>query len=423
MSTRVEQGVAASRPGLHATPGRAPACGARTRAAGWCLGLAMANGRCRIHGGASTGPRSAAGLARMVAAKTTHGRFAMSGAPERLAQRFVWTFMARAGLTAEATMLREYLPGGMAARLDSAPEELMPPKHPSQVAFEALAPLTPRTGLPLGLGRRARRARARLGVGGGVADGAAVARRGRAAERLVTQAETAAQAPWRAAIVAARELKHAVQEARGRMGEVRNDPICGVAMRAAGDRTRGVRNDPIRGTAVGAEGRTRGSRNDPIGGTAVGAMGQSRDPRNDPICGTAVAAAGRTQGSSDDPIGGTAVGAMGQSRDPRNDPICGSAMEGDGRTRGSSNDPICGTAVPVPAAGAPLDARVDALAERLAGETAGWAPGSPGLGEALARELEKRRLRAAAGLRGNDPVRGDAADAGVAGRARVAPAR
>ena len=87
---------------------RAPSCGARTRAGGSCLGLAMASGRCRLHGGASTGPRTAVGLARMVAAKTTHGRTAMSGAPQRLAQRCVRTFNARARLTAEATELRAY---------------------------------------------------------------------------------------------------------------------------------------------------------------------------------------------------------------------------------------------------------------------------------------------------------------------------
>jgi hypothetical protein len=34
----------------------------------------MPAGRCRIHGGASTGPRTAAGLERMRTAKTTHGQ-------------------------------------------------------------------------------------------------------------------------------------------------------------------------------------------------------------------------------------------------------------------------------------------------------------------------------------------------------------
>ncbi len=384
MSASVELGVPASRPLSRASPGRAPACGARTRAGSACLGLAMASGRCRIHGGASTGPRTAAGLARMVAAKTTHGRFAMSGAPQRLAQRFVWTFMTRAGLTAEATMLQAYLPAGMAARLDSAPDELLPPKHPSQVAFEALARSPPGTCLSLGLGRRARVARARLGVGGGV-DGAAVVLRGRAAERLATRAETAAQAPWRAAIVAARALKCAVQEARGQMGAVRNDPMGGMAVGAAGGQRRGVRNDPIGGMVVGAvEGQTRRVRNDPIGGMAVGAAGgQSRGVRNDPIGGMVVgAASGQRRRVRNDPIGGMAVGAW--------------------------------------APAAPLETRVGVLAERRAGESASWAPGSPGLRQSLAREVEKRRLRAEVGVPRNDPVGGNTQGAHASGTVRPA---
>ena len=84
------------------------------------------------------------------------------------------------------------------------------------------------------------------------------------------------------------------------------------------------------------------------------------------------------------------------------------------------NDPICGVAVRARAAGAPLDVRVDVLAERRAGETTEWALGSSGLREARARGSEKRRLRAEEGLRGNDPIRGKAAGAGAGDGARVA---
>ncbi len=48
-------------------------CGARTRQGGSCGQLAMTNGRCRFHGGLSTGPRTAEGLERIRAAKTVHG--------------------------------------------------------------------------------------------------------------------------------------------------------------------------------------------------------------------------------------------------------------------------------------------------------------------------------------------------------------
>jgi hypothetical protein len=262
----------------------------------------------------------------MVAAKTTHGRYAMRGAPNRLAQRSVRTLIQRVALTDKAMLLRTHLPAGMAARLDSAPEELRSPKHPSQVAFEALHAATPGNCLSLGLGmlglgmgRRARAARARLGAGGAAADGAAaVAVRGRQTERLAAQAEAAAQAPWRAAIAAAREAKRAAWAARR-------------AAREARGQTRNARNDPTRGAAVRC---------------------QTSNPRNDPMRGAAVV-----------------------------------------RARGAG-------------AGAPLDARVDAPAGWQAGETVGRAPGSPGLGEALAREVMARRLRAELALRGNDPTRG-----------------
>ena len=48
-------------------------CGARTRSGSPCRNMPMRNGRCRMHGGASTGPRTAEGLARWRAAVTIHG--------------------------------------------------------------------------------------------------------------------------------------------------------------------------------------------------------------------------------------------------------------------------------------------------------------------------------------------------------------
>ncbi|MGH1570274.1 HGGxSTG domain-containing protein [Methylobacterium sp. P31] len=49
-------------------------CGAKTRAGGFCQCPAMPNGRCRKHGGASTGARTAEGLQRVRTATLTHGR-------------------------------------------------------------------------------------------------------------------------------------------------------------------------------------------------------------------------------------------------------------------------------------------------------------------------------------------------------------
>ncbi len=51
----------------------APRCSARTRAGGCCRQPAMRNGRCRMHGGLSTGPRTAEGRVRCAAARRTHG--------------------------------------------------------------------------------------------------------------------------------------------------------------------------------------------------------------------------------------------------------------------------------------------------------------------------------------------------------------
>ncbi len=54
-------------------PTASPRCGARTRAGGACLQPAMANGRCRLHGGKNTGACSKAGMDRIRAAATKHG--------------------------------------------------------------------------------------------------------------------------------------------------------------------------------------------------------------------------------------------------------------------------------------------------------------------------------------------------------------
>jgi len=51
----------------------APRCGAHTRSGGSCRQPAMANGRCRLHGGLSTGPRTPAGLACSRRARWKHG--------------------------------------------------------------------------------------------------------------------------------------------------------------------------------------------------------------------------------------------------------------------------------------------------------------------------------------------------------------
>src|SRR5262245_39860267 len=51
----------------------APRCCAQTRSQGACRQPAMANGRCRLHGGMSTGPRTPEGRERCRRARLTHG--------------------------------------------------------------------------------------------------------------------------------------------------------------------------------------------------------------------------------------------------------------------------------------------------------------------------------------------------------------
>jgi hypothetical protein len=72
---------------LHGNPpgnlASAPRCGARTRGGAPCKNAAMANGRCRMHGGLSTGARTAAGRERCRMANFRHGRFTMEAKEKR----------------------------------------------------------------------------------------------------------------------------------------------------------------------------------------------------------------------------------------------------------------------------------------------------------------------------------------------------
>lgn len=58
-------------------------CGAKTRAGGLCKAPAMANGRCRVHGGKSTGPKNQAGNTNA----KTHGIYSRFLSDD---ERYVW---------------------------------------------------------------------------------------------------------------------------------------------------------------------------------------------------------------------------------------------------------------------------------------------------------------------------------------------
>lgn len=88
-------------------PGRR--CGARTRRRRSCANPAMPNGRCRLHGGKSTGPRTSEGRNRAAKGNWKHGRHSRAQNPLKLAERLidlaVWTLRqearGRKGLPAE----------------------------------------------------------------------------------------------------------------------------------------------------------------------------------------------------------------------------------------------------------------------------------------------------------------------------------
>ena len=62
---------------------KAPRCGAKTRRGTACQCPAMRNGRCRRHGGLSTGPKTPEGLERIRRAATKHGRYSRAAKAER----------------------------------------------------------------------------------------------------------------------------------------------------------------------------------------------------------------------------------------------------------------------------------------------------------------------------------------------------
>src|SRR6266849_2083547 len=62
---------------------KAARCGAKTRRGTACQCPAMSNGRCRLHGGLSTGPKTAEGVERIRRAVTKHGRYSSAAKAER----------------------------------------------------------------------------------------------------------------------------------------------------------------------------------------------------------------------------------------------------------------------------------------------------------------------------------------------------
>src|ERR1022692_4001481 len=65
----------------------APRCGAKNRRGTPCQCPAMPNGRCRLHGGLSTGAKTAEGIERIRRAVTKHGRYSAAAKAEQAEYR------------------------------------------------------------------------------------------------------------------------------------------------------------------------------------------------------------------------------------------------------------------------------------------------------------------------------------------------
>src|SRR5208283_5618677 len=193
----------------------------------------MANGRCRMHGGKSTGVRTPKGLASLARAHTKHGNH---GAAARLQHRAQRTMISRHLVMAAAMLLRPYLPRELRERIAAGmPELASPPLHvwkpvaknqdmaSCRACHRALDPVV----VP---GAAARDARGRF-----------VARVrpalwGRKAEREAARAERAMLAPWRVGIKRARLIKRLLMNQK----RAARDAARGEGERAAAARRAGA---------------------------------------------------------------------------------------------------------------------------------------------------------------------------------------
>jgi len=136
----------------------------------------------------------------LAAARTRYGRH---GAAKRALRRHHRMFVERTGLWAEAAALWPCLSPDLRARLDRGPAELGAPVHPSRAAGAPVAgTVAGDAGLRVVGAVVGRDARGRFAAGSRVVVPGRVLR-GRAAERVIAQAEAAALAPWKTGIARA----------------------------------------------------------------------------------------------------------------------------------------------------------------------------------------------------------------------------
>ena len=177
-------------------PNLAPRCGAKARTTGCrCRAPAMPNGRCRMHGGKSTGPRTPKGFADLAEARTKHGLYTAAARATYCYRRKLAT---RTRTVVAVLQLRACLPSELEARIAQGPYELVPPPRPDAAPVAGNQDNTPCN--------VARTAPARDANGRFLAR-ARPAPTGRQAEREAARQERAMLAPWRAGIKRARLIK------------------------------------------------------------------------------------------------------------------------------------------------------------------------------------------------------------------------
>ena len=229
-------------------PNLAPRCGAKARTTGLaglaCRAPAMPNGRCRMHGGRSTGPRTPDGFANLARARTTHGLYAQSGpdAELRAEIRHARIVNRRARLNGVAFDYLPWLPPALAARLraDTA-TELQAPIYYARLKAAPAATPNPQapTNTPCNLQPPVHNPVLRRDARGRFAARPKPAMRGRKAELEAARQERERLAPWRAGIKEARLIKrllmHQAQTARrANRAHSTHAPSHGAAPRRAG---------------------------------------------------------------------------------------------------------------------------------------------------------------------------------------------
>jgi hypothetical protein len=105
-----------------------------------CCSSAMANGRCRMHGGTSIGPRSAAGLANLTKAHTIHGNHTAAACAKYRHEGIV---IARNRILNAAFQLQAYLPCDTGVRMPQGSDGLAPPPYSNRSRLHRPAAIAP----------------------------------------------------------------------------------------------------------------------------------------------------------------------------------------------------------------------------------------------------------------------------------------